>query len=110
MNFLTESTAKQKLETIMKTFNLTQVVNFPMRISNNKRMLIDSIFLDSSCISVHPLENGLSDHDEQVLILKNIKIPFQKPAHKNKICIKHDQTTAKFQLLLKEEARDTLQC
>jgi hypothetical protein len=29
MNFLTESTAKEKLETIMITFNLTQVVDFP---------------------------------------------------------------------------------
>jgi len=79
MNFMTESTAKQKLETIMKTFNLTQVVNLPMRISNNKGMLIDSIFLDTmkySCISVYPLENGLSDHDEQIPILENIKIPF----------------------------------
>jgi hypothetical protein len=74
MNLLTESTAMQKLATIMKTFNLTQVVNFPIRISNNKEMLTDSIFLDSmkySCISVYPLENGLSDHDEQILILEN---------------------------------------
>jgi len=50
-----------------------------MGISNNKGMLIDSIFLDSmkyGCISVYPLENGLSDHDEQILILENIKIPF----------------------------------
>jgi len=47
MNLLTESTAKQKLAIIMKTFNLTQVVNFPIRISNNKGMLTDSIFLDS---------------------------------------------------------------
>jgi len=74
MNLLTESTAKQKLAIIMKTFNLTQVVNFPIRISNNKGMLTDSIFLDSTkygCISVYPLENGLSHHDEQILILEN---------------------------------------
>jgi len=59
----------------MKTFNLTQVVNLPMRISNNKGILIDSIFWDSmiySCIALYPLENGLSDHDEQILILENI--------------------------------------
>jgi hypothetical protein len=74
MNFLTESTAKQKLETIMRTCNLTQVVTFPMRISNN-----NSIFLDSmkySCISVYPLENGLSDYDEQIPVFENTKIPF----------------------------------
>jgi hypothetical protein len=36
-----------------------------MIIANNKGTLIDTIFLDSikhSCISVYPLENGLSDH------------------------------------------------
>ena len=58
---------------------MIQAADFPMGISNNKGMLIDSIFLDSmkyGCISVYPLENGLSDHDEQILILENIKIPF----------------------------------
>jgi len=42
-------------------------------------MLIDTTFLDSikhSCISVYPLENGFSDHDAQILILENMKIPF----------------------------------
>jgi hypothetical protein len=55
----------------MKTFNLTQVVYFPTRISNNKGTLIDRIFLDSmkySCISVYSLENGLSDHHAKLLI------------------------------------------
>jgi hypothetical protein len=63
INLLLGSLAKQKLETIMKTFNLTQVVNFPMRILNNKGTLIDSIFLDNmkyNSVSVCPLENGLS--------------------------------------------------
>jgi exonuclease III len=62
INFLVESLAKQKLETIMKTFNLSQVANFPTRIFNNKGMLIYSIFLDNmkyNSISVCPLENGL---------------------------------------------------
>ena len=44
VNFLLESLAKQTLETLMKTFNLTQVVNFSTRIYNNKGTSIDSIF------------------------------------------------------------------
>lgn len=35
--------------------------------------------------------------------MANRKIPFQKPAHKNKIWIIDNQTIANFQLLLKEE-------
>jgi hypothetical protein len=106
ISFLTNSIAKQKLETIIKTSNISHVVNLPTRISNNKGMLIYRIFLDSTkyyCISVYPKENGLSDHHAQLLILENIKIPFQKPAHKNKIWISDNQTIGKFQLLLKEE-------
>jgi hypothetical protein len=65
----------------MKTFNLTQVVNVP---------------------------TFLSDHHAQVLILENIKIPLQKPAHKNKIRVTDDQTLATFQMLLKEQTWDTV--
>ena len=57
ISFLTNSIAKQKLETIMKTFNITHVVNFPTGISNTKGMLIYRIFLDTMkyyCISVYP--------------------------------------------------------
>jgi hypothetical protein len=39
VNFFIESAVKQKLDTITKTFNLTQVVTFPTRISNNKGTL-----------------------------------------------------------------------
>jgi hypothetical protein len=56
----------------MKTFNLTQVVNFPARMSNNKGTLIDSVSLGSmkyNCVSVYPFENGLSDHVAKILIL-----------------------------------------
>jgi hypothetical protein len=54
------------------------------------------------------LENGLSDHDAQILILGNIKIPLQKPTHKNKIRAIDDQTIAKFQMLLIEQTWDTI--
>ena len=74
---LTESPVKQNLESIMKSFKLTQVVTFPTRICNNKGTLIDSIYLDIAKfynLSVHPFDTGLSDHAAQILTLKNIFI------------------------------------
>ena len=54
---------KQNLESIMKAFNLTQVVTFPTRICNNKKgTLMDSVFLDNAKfqnLSVHPFDSGL---------------------------------------------------
>jgi hypothetical protein len=90
----------------MKTFNLTQIVTFPTKIFNNKGMLIDSIFLDNmkyNSMSVYPLEKGLSDHDAQILVAENMKLPLQTPAHKNKTWTADEQTIPKFQMLLKEE-------
>jgi hypothetical protein len=42
-------------------------------------------------------------HDAQILVVESMKLPLQKPAHKNKIRIVDEQTRAKFQMLLKEE-------
>ena len=63
INYFTESSVKQNLESIMKAFNLTQVVTFPTRICNNKKgTLMDSVFLDNAKfqnLSVHPFDSGL---------------------------------------------------
>jgi hypothetical protein len=48
INFLMETTVKQKLESIMRTFNLTQVLTFPTTVCNNKGTLLDCIFLDNA--------------------------------------------------------------
>lgn len=56
----------------MKTFNLTEVVNFPTSIANNKGTLMNSFFLDImkySSITAYPFENGLSDCDRQIVYL-----------------------------------------
>jgi hypothetical protein len=74
-------------------------------------MLIDSTFFDNmkyNSISVFPLENGLSDHDAQILVVENMKPSLQKPAHKSKTWIVVGKTIAKFQMLLKEETWDTV--
>jgi hypothetical protein len=78
INYLTESHIK-KLDSMMNTYNLIQLVNFPTRIRNDKGTLIDNIFLDFmrlNCYSVYPMKNGLLDHDAQILVLNKLQIPF----------------------------------
>jgi len=44
------------------------------------KAFIDNVFLDNmkcNCI-VYPVENGLSNHDAQILVLQELQIPFQK--------------------------------
>jgi hypothetical protein len=53
--------------------NGTRVVQLPAGLCNNSGTLIDNVFLDNNkhkCISVYPKENGLDDHDAQILVLQ----------------------------------------
>jgi len=57
---------------MLNSYNLVSVINFPTRIKNNSSTTIDSIFLDVSKLgtyTTHPMVNGLSDHDAQLLEL-----------------------------------------
>jgi hypothetical protein len=70
---------------IMNTYNLEQVVDFPMRIFKDKVSQLDNIFLDRTklhCISVYPIQNRLSDHDAQFLTLDRIPISSRTALHK----------------------------
>jgi hypothetical protein len=58
-NFLVESDRKRQLETVLKTYNLISVINFPIRIQQNSA----SIFAK---YSITPIINGLSDHDAHI--------------------------------------------
>jgi hypothetical protein len=52
------------------------IANFPTRIENYSSSAIDNVFIDSSRIehsSMEPVINGLSDHDAQLLVIKNIE-------------------------------------
>ena len=70
----------------MNTYNLTQVVDFPTRITNNNGTLIDTIFVDTLLyykIQIKPLLNGLSVHDAQIIYLHeanrtSAKLPKEK--------------------------------
>jgi hypothetical protein len=95
----------------MNTYNLEQVVDFPTRIFKEKVSQLDNIFLDRTelqCISVYPIQNGLSDHEAQFLILDRIPISSQTALHKHKIRQINDETLANFQALLKKDTGETV--
>jgi hypothetical protein len=64
-----------KLEALINTFNLKQVVNFHTRMKINNGTLIDPIFVDSTIqvfenLQVAPFIHGLFEHDAQIICLK----------------------------------------
>jgi hypothetical protein len=67
VDYLSDSFKKQQL--------LSHTVNFPSRFQNNFSSAIDNIFVSNSRLDfckILPLYNGLSDHDAQCLILRNV--------------------------------------
>jgi hypothetical protein len=80
IDYLTENARKRQLDSLLQTYNLTAIVTFPTRSQGTSRTTIDNIFIDNSKIpnyTVSPLFNGLSDHDAQLLIIKNINLQSQ---------------------------------
>jgi hypothetical protein len=63
----------KKLNNILHAFNLTSIIAFPTRVQNKSATIIDNIFIDPSRFkeySVIPISNGLSDHDAQLLTIR----------------------------------------
>jgi exonuclease III len=86
INYLHDNPRKDELDSLLASFNLKSVINFPTRISSNSCTLIDNIFINNylHAFSVYPLINGLSDHDAQALVL-NIDSPLE---HRHKFYYK----------------------
>jgi len=62
---------------LLLSYNLYGTVNFPTRIHNNSITAIDNIFIYKvkyENYSIHPLVNGLSDHDAQIIKINNITV------------------------------------
>jgi len=83
IDYLVGSDRKSQLEALLKTYNLTSVVNFPTRTYKHSATAIDNIFNDISKMgnySICPIINGLSDHDAQsiTLISFNLRPPSKK--------------------------------
>jgi hypothetical protein len=61
---------------LLASYNLVSTVNFPTRSQNGSATAVDNIFIDATLQGnyvIHPLLNGLSDHDAQLIILSDIK-------------------------------------
>jgi exonuclease III len=81
INYLQASNYKTKLDSLLATYNLHSAVNFPTRITKHSSTAIDNIFMNKATNSNYSIEsfiNGLSDHDAQILALRNINIRCQK--------------------------------
>ena len=77
IDYLADSNRKSQLEDLLKTYNLTCVVNFPTRTQKNSATAIDNIFINISEMgnySICPIINGLSDHDAQSIILHSFNL------------------------------------
>jgi exonuclease III len=77
INYLDNNKNKLQLDTLLASYNLYSIVDFPTRISNCSSTAIDNIFFDISKntnYTIKPLPNGLSDHDAQILKFHNMKI------------------------------------
>jgi hypothetical protein len=77
IDYLTENNRKKQLDSMLQTYNLTAIIHFPTRLQDKSSTTIDNIFIDTSKMltyTVLPLINGLSDHDAQLLILKDLNL------------------------------------
>jgi hypothetical protein len=77
INYLVDSERKSKLDALLRTYNLTSIVNFLTRALGNSATTIDNIFIDiprKDDYSVRLIINGLSDHDVQSITFNAINM------------------------------------
>jgi hypothetical protein len=87
INYLCESNTRTQLDSLLASYNLFNLVNFPTRIDNKSSTAIDGIFIDKYKFKnyiIMPVANGLSDHDAQFLVLNNLKVHNSKSCRYNK--------------------------
>jgi len=104
INCLNDNSRKHLLDSLLASFSLFSSVKFPTRIFNKSCTLIDNIYINTyrHNFSVHPLFNGLSDHDSQIITLSNIffSIPRFVFSYTRKI---DSNSISKFAFLLRYE-------
>jgi exonuclease III len=110
INYLVGSDTKSRLEALLKTYNLTSVVNFPTRIHKHSTTANDNIFIDISKMgnySICPIINGLSHHDAQSTTLRSFN---HRPPPKKCMLIKkiYEHTINDFLNKLSYETWDTI--
>jgi len=74
IDYLKTPKYKSQLDLLMASYNLSSIIEFPTRVTENTSTAIDNIFIGkikNNEYAVEPMVNGLSDHDAQLLILYN---------------------------------------
>ena len=72
INYLSDNKEKQKLNSLLNSYSLYSVIEFPTRTKNTTSTAIDNVFINNfkhENYKIYPLIKGLSDHDVQVLNL-----------------------------------------
>jgi hypothetical protein len=80
INYLNENQRKIQLQSLLGTYNLAQLIDFPTRLGPASVLLIDNFFLDRNAhikFQAHSVINGFLDHDGQILILENLQVTRQ---------------------------------
>jgi hypothetical protein len=106
INYLNEDDHKQKINSLLKTYNLSHTVNFPTRVQNSSSTAIDNIFINTARLSssyTSPTVNGLSDHDTQFLTISDIASEVKLVPMKWRFRKINNLTIAQFQCLLANE-------
>jgi hypothetical protein len=101
IKYLENSNNKLQLDSLLASYNLHSVADFPTRITNSSCTAID-IFINKHInigYSIRSCPNGLSDHDAQILSLSNIIIQ-KPPANHLTRRIINDSTKLEFQINL----------
>jgi exonuclease III len=73
VDYRVENERKKHLNNLLHSFNLISIITFPTRVHNKSITTIDNIFIDPSRFeefSVIPISNGLSDHNAQLLTIR----------------------------------------
>ena len=106
INYLDNTYNKLQLDTLLASYELYSIADFPTRISNTSSTATDNIFMDilkNTNYTINPLPNGLSDHDAQILISHNIKIHNIKANYYTKRLI-NEYTISEFKFNLSHES------
>jgi hypothetical protein len=82
INYLDKVNDRIQRDSLLATYSLYNIVNFPTRVGSKSFMAIDDIFIHKyklNSYSIISVLNGLSDHDAQFLLLNNTNIKDSNP-------------------------------
>jgi exonuclease III len=104
VNFLNITSRAPLLESLLHSFCLESTVDFLTRNMHTSHTIIDNIFLGKKRfnLKVHPLINGISDHDAHLAILFNLTCPSKPPPICSRVI--DDYSAKKFVELLSYES------